>query len=183
MDRSPGIHSSNEEDQALSVKSFSIIVLLAALATAVVSWNPLVSFEVSACAASLVVGFVWRRVLPTLLAGLLLYPALAIALARVFPVALSFLASGLFVIVACEKLTFEYDVSAVLGSQTGIDTETRSLASEVSKAHTKKILVYVALAAIIMVSSAVVSDLTVYAPELTAAAILLFLTIYIYVTR
>ena len=138
----------------MSARPFALALLLAAAAAAVVSWNSLASLLVAACAASLVAGFIRKRVLPTLLAGLLLYPALAMALTTLLPAAWSYLLSGLFVIVICESMTFEYDVSAVLESPTGIDAETRSLLSEVSRAHTRRTSLYVALAALVMAGSA-----------------------------
>lgn len=167
----------------MSARPFAIILLLAAAAAAAVSWNPLASVMVAACAASLLVGFVRKKVLPTLLAGLLLYPPLALALTRVLPATWSYLATGLFVIVICERATFEYEVSTVLGSPTGIDAEARSLASEVSKAHARKMYLYVALAALVIAGSAVASAFTVYAPELVAAAMLLMVAVFVYATR
>jgi hypothetical protein len=121
--------------------------------------------------------------MPTLLAGLFLYPPLAVALTRVLPAAWSFLASGLFVIVVCERMTFEYEVSAVLESPTGVDAEVRSRVSEVSRAHARKISMYVGLAALVIAGSAAASAFTVYAPELIVAAMLLILVILVYATR
>jgi hypothetical protein len=167
----------------MSAKPFAMVLLLVAAAAAVASWDVLASVMVAACLASLLVGFLRRRLVPTLLAGLLLYPALAVALTKVFPATWSYLASGLFVIVICERMTFEYDLSAVLESATGIDTEARSLASEVSRAHTRKMSLYVALAALVIAGSAAASAFTVYASELIAAAMLLMLVILVYATR
>jgi len=95
----------------LSARPFAIILLLAAAAAAVASWNLLASAIAAACTASLLVGIAWKRVMPTMLAGLLLYPALAVALTRVLPTAWSCLASGLLLIVVCERMTFEYEAS------------------------------------------------------------------------
>jgi hypothetical protein len=183
MDGRWGIHGRREEDQALSARPYAIIFLLAAAAAAVLSWNPLASAMVAACAAFLLAGFVWKKVLPTLLAGLLLYPVLAAALSYILPLTWSYLASGLFAIVVCERMAFEYDVSAVLGSPTGIDAEARSLVSEVSRAHTRKMSIYVALAVLVIVGSAVASAFTVYASELIAAAMLLMFVIVVYAAR
>jgi len=167
----------------MSARPFAVTMLLAAAAAAVISWNSLGSVMVGACAASLVAGFVWKRVLPTLLAGLLLYPPLAMALTSLLPPAWSCLASGLFVIVVCERMTFEYEASAMLGSPTGIDAEARSLVSEVSRAHTRKVFLYIALAALVIAGSAAATAFTVYASELIAAAMLLVLAIFVYATR
>ncbi|MGD0395741.1 MAG: hypothetical protein ABSB26_02365 [Nitrososphaerales archaeon] len=167
----------------MSARPFAMILLLAAVVAAVVSSNALATVMVAACTASLVVGFAWKRVMPTLLAGLFLYPALAVALTTVLPTALSYLASGLFVIVICERMTFEYDVSTVLGSPTGIDAEARSLVSEVSRAHTRKMSLYVALAALVIAGSATTSTFTAYAWVLVAAAMLLVLVVLVYATR
>lgn len=167
----------------MSARPYAVTMLLAAAAAAVVSWNPLASVMAGACAAFLVAGVVWKRVLPTLLAGVLLYPPLAMALTRLLPPAWSCLASGLFVIVDCERITFEYETSAMLGSPTGIDTEARSLVSEVSRAHTRKVFQYVALAALVIAGSVAASAFTVYASELIAAAMLLVLAIFVYATR
>lgn len=167
----------------MSARPFAIILLLAAAAAAVASWNLLVSVMAAASTASLLGGIAWKRVMPTLLAGLLLYPALAVALTRVLPAAWSCLASGLFLIVVCERMTFEYDVSAVLESPTGVDAEARSLVSHVSRAHTKKMSTYVALAALVIAGSAAASAFTVYASELIVAAMLLMLVVFVYATR
>ena len=167
----------------MSARPYAMILLLAALAAAVVSWSSLASAMVVACAISLLVGLVWKRPMPTLLAGLFLYPPLAVALTRVLPAAWSFLASGLFVIVVCERMTFEYEVSAVLESPTGVDAEVRSRVSEVSRAHARKISMYVGLAALVIAGSAAASAFTVYAPELIVAAMLLILVILVYATR
>jgi hypothetical protein len=167
----------------MSARPLAIILLLAAAAAAVVSWNPLVSLLVAAGAASLLLGFVWKRALPTLIAGLLLYPPLALALIKALPASWSYLASGLFVIVVCERMTFEYDLSSALGSPTGIDAEARSLASEVSRAHARRVYQYSFLAGLVIAGSVVASGFTVYAPELIAAAILLMVAILVYATR
>ena len=167
----------------MSARPFAMIFLLAAAAAAVVSWDLLASVTVVACAASLLVGLASKRPVPTLLAGLLLYPVLAVALTTVLPATWSYLASGLFAIVVCERITFEYEVSTVLGSPTGIDAEARSLVSEVSRAHTRKMSLYVALAASVIAISAATSAFTVYASELIAAAILLMLVVLVYATR
>jgi hypothetical protein len=87
------------------------------------------------------------------------------------------------VIVICERMTFEYDVSTVLGSPTGIDAEARSLVSEVSRAHTRKMSLYVALAALVIAGSATTSTFTAYAWVLVAAAMLLVLVVLVYATR
>lgn len=167
----------------MSARPFAIISLLAAAAAAVVSWNRLASVMVAACTACLVVGLVWKRVTPTLLAGMLLYPVLAVALAMVLPATWSFLAAGLFVIVVCERMTFEYELSAVLESPTGVDAEARRLISEVSRAHAKKTSLYVALAALVIAGSAITSAFTLYASEFVAAAMLLMFVILVYATR
>lgn len=167
----------------MSARPFALILILTAAAAAVVSWNPLASIMVAACLAFFLVGYVQKRPLPTLFAGLLLYPPLAWALTTAFPATWSYLASGLFAIVICEKMTFEYEVSTVLGSLTGIDSETRSLATEVSKEHTKKVSLYVALVALVIAGSAATSAFTSYASVLTASAMLLMLSILIYATR
>ena len=167
----------------MSARPFAIILLLAAAAAAVASWNTLVSVLAAASTASLLAGTARKRVMPTLLAGLLLYPALAVALTRVLPAAWSCFASGLFLIVVCERMTFEYEVSAVLECPTGVDAEARSLVSAVSRAHTKRMSIYVALAALVVAGSAAASAFTVYASELIVAAMLLMLVVLVYATR
>jgi hypothetical protein len=167
----------------MSAKPYATILLLSAVGAAVFAGNPLGSAMVAACVALLLAGYVWKKTMPTLLSGLLLYPVLAVALAGVLPVTWSFLASGLFVIVICERMTFEYEVSTVLESPTGIDAEARLRTSAVSKAHTRKMSMYVALAALVIACSTAVSVFTVYASELTVAAMLLMLALLVYATR
>lgn len=167
----------------MSARSLTVVLVLVASAAAVVVWNPLASILVAVCAISLLVGLAWKMVLPTLLAGCLLYPVLAVALTGVFSATWSFLASGLFVIVVCERMTFEYELSTVLESPTGIDAEARSQALEVSRAHIRKISLYVALAALVIAGSWTVSAFTVYASELIAATMLLMLVVLVYATR
>jgi hypothetical protein len=167
----------------MSARPLAAILVLVATAAAVAAWNPVASVMVAACAIFLLVGLAWKRVLPTLLAGCLLYPVLAVALTRGLLATWSFLASGLFVIVVCERMTFEYELSTVLESPTGIDAEARSRALEVSRAHMRKISLYVALAAFVIAGSVVVSTFTVYASELIAATMLLMLVVLVYATR
>lgn len=167
----------------MSARPYALILLLAAAASSVVSWNFLTSALAGACAASLLAGLAWKKAMPTLLAGCLVYPVLGVTLARVLPVAWSFLASGLFLIVVCERITFEYEVSEVLESPTGVDAEARSRASEVSKSHARKMAQFVALAALVMAGSAIVSAFSIYASVLVAAAILLVLVVLVYATR
>lgn len=167
----------------MSTKPYAMILLLAAGAAAVASWGILASLLAASCAASLMAGLTWKRVMPTLLAGCLLYPVLAVALARVLPPAWSVFASGLFVIVVCERLTFEYELSVVLESPTGIDEEARSRASEISRAHARRMSLYIVLAVLVIAGSAAASAFTVYASELIAAAMLLMLTVLVYATR
>ena len=167
----------------MSARPYAITLLFAAAASAVVSWNSLSSMAVAMCAVCLVGGFVWRRIWPTLLSGLLLYPALAVALNTILPTTLGYLASALFVIVVCERLTFEYDVTAVLGSLTGIDAEARTLVSEISRKHAKRLLIFAAFATVVIAGSAVAASITVYASELIAAGLLLFIVVFVYATR
>lgn len=167
----------------MSARPLAVVLILIATAAAVAAWNPVASLMVGACAISLLAGLAWKRVLPTLLAGCLLYPVLAVALTRVLAPTWSFLASGLFVIVVCERMTFEYELSIVLESPTGIDAEARSRGLEVSRAHMRKTFLYVALAALVIAGSWVASAFTVYASELIVTTMLLMLVVLVYATR
>lgn len=167
----------------MSGRPLAVLLLCTAASAAVVLWNPLATVMVSACIAALLVGFRWKRVMPTLLAGWLLYLPLAVALTEFFPASWSYLASGLFVIVVSESLIFQYEASVVLESPTGVDAEARILLSDLSRAHGRKVSEYAALAVTVMVASFVISGLTHYASELIAATMLLMLIIVIYATR
>ena len=167
----------------MSARPFAIALLLTAAATSVIT----LSFELTLLAALgtvfLLLGFTWKRTVPTLLAGCLLYVPLAVVLALMLPLTWSYFVSGLILIVICERITFEYDTGEVLGSPTGIDAGARSLVQEVSRAHARKISQYVALATLVILGSAAASYFTVYASELTSAAVLLMLVIIVYSTR
>ena len=167
----------------MSHRPYAAILLIAAAASAVAAWNPLATVIVGGSTAALLVGLQWKRVVPTLAAGWLLYLPMAVALTRFFPASWSYLASGLFAVVIPEQLVFEYDVSAVVGSPTGVDAEARSYISRLSAAHTKKMSVYAALALGVMAVASLASGLTYYASELIAAAILLILVVMVYATR
>jgi hypothetical protein len=167
----------------MSGRALAVLLLCTGALAAVIIWNPLATFMVGACTVALLVGFRWKRGLPTLAGGWLLYPPLAVALTKFIPAFWSYLASGLFIIVVSERLIFEYEVSLVLESPVGVDAEARSLVSELSKAHAKKMSAYVALAVAVMAASAAVSDTTHYASELIAATLFLIIIIAIYVTR
>jgi len=167
----------------MSDKPPAALLLFAAAAAAVVLWTASATIVVGACVVVLFIGFRWKRVVLTMLSGWFLYVPLASALAKVLPAAWSYLASGLFVIVVSERLVFEYETSAVLVSRTGVDGEARSLISEVSRAHRRRLSVYVALSAGVMAASLVVAGLTSYASELIAATILLMLVTMVYATR
>jgi hypothetical protein len=167
----------------MSAKPLEMVLLVAAAAAVAVLRDSLVATLVGVGVALLLVGFVWRRVLPTLLAGLLLYPAFALALADVVPLAWSCLGSGLLVIVLCERITFEYEMSGALEAPTGVDSEASALASGLSKAHARRLSAYAALAALVIVGAAVASAFTLYASELIAAAMLLMVLVLYYSTR
>jgi len=59
----------------------------------------------------------------------------------------------------------------------------RSLVSEFSRAHVRRMFLYVTLAALVIAGSAAISAFTVYASELVAAAMLLMLVVIVYATR
>ena len=167
----------------MSARPFAIALLLSAAASAVVLWDALAAVLAAGCAVSLLVGLTWRRTMPTIFAGCLLYAPLAVALTSILPGTWGYLASGLFIIVISERMTFEYDVSAVLESPTGVDARVRSLVSDVSRAHARKLLTYAALATIVIAASAFASYFTVYASELVAASVLLMLVVLVYKGR
>jgi hypothetical protein len=167
----------------MSYRPYAAILLTAAAASAVVAWNPLATVIIGGSTAALLVGLQWKRVVPTLAAGWLLYLPMAVTLTRFFPASWSYLAAGLFAVVVPEKLVFEYEVSAVLGSPTGVDAEARSRISKLSTAHTREMSVYAALALGVMAIASLASGLTSYASELITAAMLLILIIMIYATR
>lgn len=167
----------------MSYRPYAAVLLIAAAASAVVAWNPLATIIVGGSTAALLVGLQWKRVVPTLAAGWLLYLPMAVALTRFFPASWSYLASGLFAVVIPEKLVFEYEVSAVLGSPTGVDSETRSYISKLSAAHMREMSVYAVLVLGVMAVASLASGLTYYASELITAAVLLILVIVIYATR
>jgi len=167
----------------MSYRPYAVILLAAAAGSAVAVWNPLATIIIGGSIAALLVGLQWRRVVPTLAAGWLLYLPMAVALIRILPVSLSYLAAGLFAVVVPERLVFEYDVSAVLGSRVGVDVEAKSHVSRLSKAHWRSLSIYTSLALIVMTVAAIASNLTSYASELITAAILLVIIIAIYATR
>jgi hypothetical protein len=167
----------------MSGRTLAILLLCTGASAAVLLWNPFATIIVGAFTAALLIGFRWRRALPTILAGWLLYPPLAVALTAYLPALWSYLGSGLFVIVTSERLAFDYDASQVLEAPTGIDSEARSLLSEVARAHRRRLSTYAALAVAVMVASYAGSGLTHYASELIAATLLLLLIIVIYTTR
>ena len=167
----------------MSYRPYAVILLVAAAASAVVAWNPLATVIVGGSTVALLAGLQWKRVVLTLAAGWLLYLPMAVALSQFFPASWSYLASGLFAVVVPEKLVFEYDVSAVLGSPSGVDAEARSYISRLSMAHTREMSVYAALALSVMAIASLASGLTSYASELITTATLLILIIMIYATR
>jgi hypothetical protein len=167
----------------MSYRPYAALLLVAAAASAVVAWNPLATLVVGGSTLALLVGLQWKRVGPTLGAGWLLYLPMAVTLTRVMPPSWSYLAAGLFAVVVPERLTFEYEVSEVLRSPTGVDSEVRSRISRLSKAHWMETVKYAALALAVMAIASVASYLTSYASELITAAVLLVFLIVIYATR
>jgi hypothetical protein len=167
----------------MSHRPYAVLLLVAAAGSAVAAWNPLATIVIGGSIAALLVGLQWRRAVPTLAAGWLLYLPMAVALIRIFPVSWSYLAAGLFAVVVPERLVFEYEVSAVLGSPTGVDAEARSHVSRLSMAHWRSLSIYTSLALIVMTVAAIASNLTSYASELITSAVLLIIIIAIYATR
>jgi len=167
----------------MSFRPYAAILLVASAASAVVAWNVLATLVIGASTAALLVGLRWRRVGPTLAAGWLLYLPMAVALARFFPAAWSYLAAGLFAVVVPERMAFEYDVSEALESPTGVDAEAKSSAVRLSKAHGRAVSIYASLALGVMVVSSLVAGLASYASVLITATVLLILAVLIYATR
>jgi hypothetical protein len=167
----------------MSGTRLAVLLLCTGASVAAILWNPLATVMVSLSTVALLVGFRWKRGLPTWLAGWLLYLPLAVALTTILPVSWSYLLSGLFVIVSSERLVFEYEASVVLESRTGVDAEAKSLVSELSRAHGKRIFAYIGVAAVVMITSSAISGMTYYASELIAATLFVVLIIVLYVTR
>jgi hypothetical protein len=167
----------------MSYRPYAALLLVGEAASAAVVWNSLATIIVGGSTVALLAGLQWKRVVPTMMAGWLLYLPMAVALTQFFPASLSYLASGLFAVVVPERLAFEYDVSAALGSPSGVDAEARSRVSKLSKAHWRRMSVYAALALSVIAVASVVSGLTSYASELIMATILLILVIMVYSTR
>jgi hypothetical protein len=162
---------------------YAAALLFSGAASAVVLWNPYATLIVGTCDACILLGLEWKRALPILLSGWLLYLPLGAAISRALPPALGYLGAGLFTIVMAESLAFDYEASLLLGSPKGVDAETRALATELGKTHTRKVAVYVGLSLCIMAAAWVVSGTTSYASELAAVAVLLMLTIVVYASR
>jgi hypothetical protein len=158
-------------------------MLLAAASSALADRNVFATLFVVVAILALVVGLRRKGTLPTFMSGWLIYLPLGVALSGYFPPFWSYLGSGLFATAVPEKLSFEYDASAVLGSPTGVDAEVRSRLSALSSAHRNRMLKYAALSVGLMGVAAVVSGATSYASELIAATALLILLTALYATR
>ena len=167
----------------MSYRPYAAVILTASAASAFILWSAMAATFIGMSIAVLLIGLQWKRVGPTLVAGWLLYLPMAVALTRFFPASWSYLASGLFAVVIPEKLTFEYEASAVLESPTGVDAETRSHISKLSRAHWRSLSIYASLALVVMTIAAVASNLTSYASELITAAMLLIIIVAVYATR
>ena len=167
----------------MSARPYALLLLLSGAVSAAVLWYPLATGLVGAAAALLLAGFHWRRAMPTLVAGFLLYAPLALALAEALPALWSYILSALYVIVVCERMTFEYELSEVLRSPTGIDVDSESKVAKASREHAKGLAYFVSLSGLVMAGAAAASYLTVLAPEFIAAGILLMLVLVVYSRR
>jgi len=168
----------------VTARPYVLALLAATVLSVVVAWNSSLSLLAVAGSAVLAASLVRKSVNLALLAGCFLYLPLAVALSLALNlVALSYIASGLFIVVMTELATFQYELSAMLESPTGVDSEAASLASEVSRAHAKKLSLYLGLAVLVVAVSAGMAEATIYASELIAAAILLVLLVLVYATR
>ncbi len=167
----------------MSARPFVLALVAAAAASAVAAGSTTEAALAAACVASLLVGYFWRRVTPTMVAGVLLYPPMVAGLSRAVPATWGCLLSGLFIVAVCEMATFEYDLTAALASPTGVDSEARRLAVRLSRAHTARVAVFFGLAGGVVACSAVVSSYALYSPAVVGAAALLMTTMVIYATR
>ena len=168
----------------MTARPYVLALPVMTAASVVVAWNSSLSLLAVAGAIILVGGLVRKSVNLALFAGCLLYLPIAVALSMaVHLVALSYLVSGLLIVVMTEMATFQFELSELLESPTGIDSEAASLVSSLSIAHTRKLSLYAGLAIVVVAASAGLAWGTVFAPELIAAAILLTLLVLVYASR
>jgi hypothetical protein len=91
--------------------------------------------------------------------------------------------AGLYVITISELIIFSRQTSFMLESSLGVDTQARSLLSQLSRVHMVRLAYFIALGVILTAVSYLASSLTTYASELIAVAILLLMAMVYYANR
>ena len=117
------------------------------------------------------------------LAGWFSYLPIAFAADQFVQGIIPFMIAGLYVITISELIIFSRQTSFMLESSLGVDTQARSLLSQLSRVHMVRLAYFIALGVILTAVSYLASSLTTYASELIAVAILLLMAMVYYANR
>jgi len=161
--------------KGLNYKEFSAIFLVSEIIAGLVLRSPGASFVMGLSVVVLLYGLYRVRPVLVQLSGWISYLPLAFAAGEFVHGIIPFMIAGLYVITISEMIAFSRQAAFMTESVVGVDAQTGSLLSQLSRVHTARIAYFLAIGLALIVVSYLASSLTTYASELVVAAILLLL--------
>jgi hypothetical protein len=135
------------------------------------------------CVILLTVGYRFRGDLASVASGWLLYLPLATVFGSAFGPFWSYLASGVYLAIITERLSFENQLSVALEAPAGVDAEGKRLSGELSGHHLRRLATVVFFVIVIgclsLAASVVFSAVTI----LILASVMLIIVVGMYATR
>jgi hypothetical protein len=167
----------------LARKRVAALLYVTAGIAAVFDPSPVGLALATGCVILLTIGYRFRGDFTSVASGWLLY----LPLAAVFTLALgpfwSYLASGAYLAIVTERLSFENQLSVALEARAGVDAEGKRLADELSGRHARRLATVgffvVVIGGISLAASVVLSAVTI----LILASVMLVIVVGMYATR
>ncbi|MDA4136236.1 MAG: hypothetical protein OK449_04460 [Thaumarchaeota archaeon] len=164
-------------------KRIAALLYVTAGVAAVLDPSPVGLALATGCVILLTIGYRFRGDFASVASGWLLYLPLATVFAFAFGPFWSYLASGAYLAIVTERLSFENQLSVALEARAGVDAEGKRLADELSGRHARRLATVaffvVLIGCLSLAASVVLSAVTV----LILASVLLVIVVGMYATR
>jgi hypothetical protein len=167
----------------LARKRIAALLYVTAGVAAVFDPSPVGLALATACVILLTVGYRFRGDFMSVASGWLLYLPLATIFAFAFGPFWSYLASGAYLAIVTERLSFENQLSVALEARAGVDAEGKRLSDELSGRHLRRLATVaffvVVIGGLSLAASVVLSAVTI----LILASVMLVVIVGMYATR
>jgi hypothetical protein len=167
----------------LARRRIAALLYVTAGVAAILDPSPVGLGLATGCVILLTIGYRFKGDFTSIASGWLLYLPLATVFAFAFGPFWSYLASGAYLAIITERLSFENQLSVALEAPAGVDAEGKRLSGELSGHHVRRLVtvvfLVVAIGCLSLAASVVLSAVTI----LILASVMLLIVVGMYATR